>query len=244
MKIQGVWRHGCGALLAGLAIVVGLALTTKSAKADAVVIRTTAPSLKAGQMVKTGEKVSLPAGATATLVGKDGKTISLTGPFNGLAESGGGGGGDPQVVAALSRLLTAKGTETSTLGATRSASGASKDDPYVVIPTDGDHCQVANAPAVMKRAIGIADEEIIITPEGGEPITVAWAAGELELLWPEAAAMKDKGVYFVKVPGRSKPWRIVTHVASKPMSSPVATVAWMADQGCRRQALVLLNQLH
>ena len=76
--------------------VLGVILFALSAAAwaqDLVVVNSTAPSLKPGQMVKSDAPIDVPAGTSVTLVSESGKILTLNGPHSGPPGMGGGGGG-------------------------------------------------------------------------------------------------------------------------------------------------------
>ena len=90
-------------LLAASAMLATLALAAGGSAAHAaemVVIATTAPTVAAGEVVHGGTPLDLPPGAVVTLLGADGRSVTVTGP-GGVVP---GDGGLPQSASAGSVL--------------------------------------------------------------------------------------------------------------------------------------------
>ncbi len=224
---------------AALASIGVILLAAAPALADMVVIRATGAALVPGQTVATGVSVSLPAGDSATLLARDGKTVTLTGPFSGSPEKSGTAGGDPKVITALSRLLTSGAADTHTLGVTR---GVAIQDPYAINQTGGTHCQVAELPAIFKRGLALGEAKIAITAASGAEASAVWSDGADTATWPSELPFAE-GTYMLRVEQRPTPVKLVVHKMPTEVKGPAATAAWMADHGCKTQALAVLNAL-
>ena len=136
---------------------IGILLMTAAFSAQAqqlVVIASGAPSLKPGQVVKSGTALEIPAGASVTLVSETGKPVTLKGPFSGPAKAGGQGngqGGDDKLIASLSGLLSGSGKETGSLGVMRAVAPPKPPSDAWVIDTgkSGDVCVQAKGPVML-----------------------------------------------------------------------------------------------
>jgi len=230
------WKRGFAAavLAAGLApLLAGAAL------ADMVVVRAAGGPLKAGQTLAAGAPVTLPAGASATLLSQDGKSVTLTGPFSGVPETAGASGGDPKVVSALSRLLTAGATDTGSLGVTR---GTNIRDPYAIDPNGGPHCQVADRPPTFKRGMAMGESRLVLTSAFGTESVITFADGATEAAWPKSIPL-IAGTYLLRPENRTTPSKLVLRDVPASVTGTAAVAAWMGDHGCHAQALALLNAL-
>ena len=79
--------------LIGSLIFVCLSISTWTVMAaQLVVVASTAPAIKPGQIVDGAKKLEIPAGASVTLVSQAGKSMKLAGPYSGVPDSGSGGG--------------------------------------------------------------------------------------------------------------------------------------------------------
>lgn len=213
-------------------------LVTGPAMADLVVVRTTAPALKAGQVVASGSKVNLPAGTSAVFLGQDGKAITINGPFDGVPKAG-AAGGDPNVVASLSRLLTAGSGDTASLGVTR---GALFDDPYGVNIATGVHCQVSGRPAVINRGKAVRMTRVTVSGTKGES-TVNWGKDDATVNWPAAVGMEDGATYRLIRDDKPEPVSITVRVVPPSVKGDAAAAAWMGDHECRAQGLTIIGHM-
>ncbi len=87
--------------------------------ADVIVMQANGVSLQAGQPIDGAEPLSLPAGATVTLITSQGRIIRLAGPYNDVPVPAGSGDGD-RLSQSLAALLQGNQTNATTLGVTRS----------------------------------------------------------------------------------------------------------------------------
>ena len=227
----------------GYAIVVGLAvcLGAGTASADMVVVKATGPGLKPGQIVPTGASVTLPAASKAVLLTRDGRTVSLAGPFSGpVADPSGSSAGDDKSVTALSRLLTASAADSSALGVTRAGDFSS---PYAITMKGGTHCQVAGEQPRFQREIGSPEEHLTVTAASGTSETQTWPEDEANLNWP-AKIPFTAGAYTLHLDTQPKPEPLTVQLIPAEIKGRTAIAAWMADHGCSSQALQLLAGLH
>ncbi|CAK0756668.1 hypothetical protein WCLP8_2770009 [uncultured Gammaproteobacteria bacterium] len=50
--------------------------------------------------------------------------------------------------------------------------------------------------------------------------------------------------YEIQAGAKAKPVRVAMHAVPETVTETIALVAWMADRGCRRQAMVLIKGLN
>ena len=206
-----------------------------------------AADLKMGQALDEGDNLEIPEGVTVQLVSKAGEIVTLTGP--GLAtittETE-----DPEAETTLktiSTLLFSDARFIKTLGGSRSVasspqSGDSRagDNPWQpVISADQEYCLEAGNPVIHRR---IKDPEWKVTvqiPGTGERVEYNWVGGASEL---RLAGLPEtpQDEYLARIPGRAG--AIVIHTASETPVSLLGQLEWMAERGCREQALKLLEQ--
>ena len=227
----------------GPAVTVGLAicLVAGAASADMVVVKASGPGLKPGQVVPTGTSITLPAASKAVLLTRDGRTVSLSGPFDGpISDPAATAGGDDKTVTALSRLLTAGAADSSALGVTRAADFSS---PYAITMGGGSHCQVASEKPRFRREMGSPEEHLTVTAASGTSETQTWPEDEAELGWP-AKIPFAAGTYTLHLDTQLKPEALTVRLIPADVKGPAAIAVWMADHGCTAQALQLLAGLH
>ena len=230
-----------------LSAIFGLFLVAGQAAAqDLVVIASSASGIKAGQMVKPGAALNVPAGANVTLVSQSGKTIMLKGPFSGVPGGGAGGGGDKSLVSALSKLMSAADGKSATLGAMRSGIAKEPNDPWVVdVGRSGTHCVPAGGPVTLWRGDGARASSVRIkNMTAGAKAEVAWPAGAKSLEWPAEATVADGNTYLVRVKDKKTATKIVLHLVPAELPSAPHKAVWMAEKGCIKQAKHVLAELN
>lgn len=221
--------------------VVGAALcllATGPALADLVVIRSTSPDLKAGQVVSDGARISLPAGSMAVLLGQDGKSTTVNGPFNGVPKAG-GAGGDPSVVSSLSRLLSAGSGDTASLGVTR---GGLFDDPFGINLTSGTYCAVPGRETVLNRGKAVRLSKLTVSGPGVES-AVDWPKGDATLPWPASVPLKDGAAYHLTRDDAPDLVAITVRLVPASVKGDAAAAGWMGDNGCRAQGLAIVGRM-
>ncbi|MEO1613672.1 MAG: hypothetical protein AAFU55_15150 [Pseudomonadota bacterium] len=87
---------------------------TIATASDIVIIDSTDPSLEAGALVAEEAIVSIPAGATVTVILPSGDTKIIDGPYSGAL-----GASETVASAGLDDLATSRGGDTKVLGAVR-----------------------------------------------------------------------------------------------------------------------------
>ena len=231
--------------LAALAALALILAAFPAFSAQFFVANSTAPGLEAGQIIDGDKPLVLPAGARATLIGPDGKTITLTGPLEG--PPGGGDGGDTSLFATLSNLVNPPDASIAMLGTTREGSLARPDDPFTIaLGVSGDHCMPAGERIQLWRADSETARLLTVWPVAGsiEAATeTSWPEGAATLPWPEELTPEDGATYLIRLAGGGSSSEIVLHRIQATLPSEVHRIAWMAQQGCTRQALMLLEAL-
>jgi hypothetical protein len=215
------------------------------AAAELLVLSSTAPDIKTGEIVDGAMSLSLPAGARVTLVGQDGQTVTLEGPFEGVP-SGGAAAGDPGLLAKLSALVGGPSQDASSLGAVRSAGGGTKSaGPWVVdISRSGHHCVKADgAPELWRPGKDQAGTLALKRLSPAKRTKTTWPRGQATLPWPERMSFTDGATYMARMRGGSTAKRLVMHVVPADLPNDVHRAVWMADAGCVGQARRLLATL-
>ncbi len=238
---------GHGALIATAVTLLWLQPVSDAA-AEAVVLSSTVPELPAGHVIATGGTVSLPEGATVTLITQTGETITLTGPHDGVV---GPTADDTGTLSTIARLVQGQPEDLSTLGTTRGSAPdpaveGHVDDPLggVDIERAGATClQPGNAPALI-RARTEGDLHVVFeTAIAGSAAEaeVHWPAGATVAQWPESLPLTD-GAAYVAVPAGGGP-EIRVVVMARGETGEVDWIARLADAGCERQAYEALAAL-
>lgn len=222
------------------------ALSSAAFAADMVIVASTAPAFSAGQIIQHDTPLDIPAGSSITVIAQNGQSRTLTGPYSGAPGIGSGSGGKDGVVASLSGLFAGSGQESATLGVMRSIPPLPPSDPWVVnIGRSGDHCVPAKGSVQFWRAQ--ADRtQILVLKHMGKPRAKSqadWTQDAQILTWPEDVPRIDGGTYLARIKDGKTARKVTLHIAPDGLKSDVHSAAWMADQGCRRQAIILLSTI-
>ena len=214
--------------------------------AELVVVASSAPTLKLGQVVNSDTPLDIPDGASVTVVSSSGKTVTLKGPHAGPAGIGGDKSGDTRLIASLSNLIAGSGKETTSLGVIRSvAPPAPPTDPWVInIGDSDDHCVPAKGPAKLWRANGKKARVLMLKNLSDKTkATADWPAGTHTLIWPSRVTLSDGVQYLVRLKNSNTARKLIVHLVPDDFPSGAHRVAWMADKGCQKQAKRLLARL-
>lgn len=228
---------------------IGILLMTAAFSAQAqqlVVIASGAPSLKPGQVVNSGTAIEIPAGASVTLVSETGKTVILKGPFSGPVKAGGKGGGDNKLIASLSGLLSGSGKETGSLGTMRAATPPKPPSDAWVINTgkSGVFCVQAKGPVMLWREKAAKARILTLKNLTDKSRSKAkWPAGSATLEWPSKVNLTDGARYLLRMKGSRAARKLKLHLVPGGLASDAHRAAWMARNGCEKQALRLLAGL-
>lgn len=231
-------------ILAGLA----LALVATDALADLVVVSSSDPSLPPGTVVTETQPVTLAEGDRATLVAADGKTIRLSGPYAGIP---GGArtsaqGDDGGLVEQLSRLLEGRARPTPALGAVRKLGDADAPaSPWdIAVARPGTWCVAEGVPVMIAHRRARADDTLRVTIEAsGTETDVRWPRGARRVPWPDSVPIDDGATYGLRLLATDTYAFVRLTLVPADLPTDAHRAAWMADRGCRDQAVRLLGTL-
>lgn len=231
-----------------------LAATAFSAHAnqgsyEMVVLHVEGSALKRGAVIDGNQPLALKSGAKLTLVGADGKTVTLQGPSTGKpAELGANGTAGAKssgkVAAILGALLSNEERSTRALGVVRSASPigpATLPDAWAVnVAQSGTKCVGADV-VKLWRADASTDAKLQIRrAQSARSAKAEWPAGQ-EYLSVQSKVFQNGQNYIVSVNGRSSEMKISVMPAG--LDNPTEQAAWMARNNCRDQALAMVDKI-
>jgi hypothetical protein len=205
-----------------------------------VVVESTTPGWLPGRVIEPGTPIALPAGAHVSLIGEDGRVTKLAGPYAGLPGAAAGDATDPTLVTALARLFTTGEPATSLL--TGEDGLANPPDVWAIdIGRSGHVCVLAGTwPTLWRADAGLAQSLRVTQPATGEEAEVAFAAGVATAAWPAAVPAVDGATYALHQGGTGGTASIVLRLVPAGGRFHAASVAWMMQAGCPRQARALL----
>lgn len=213
------------------------------AAAELVVIGSTGPGLfSTGDIVDGKKIIRVPGGESVTLMDKDGKVITVRGPYAG-AIGGPEGPDDMSVIKLVSALFNEHPTQP--LGAFRGAPGTDLTDPWVIdVSTPSDKCiRAKDAAMLWQPGFGKANDLTLAHVAAGRSVKVTWPAGASTVRWPQEIPLEQGARYEAKLKHQIEPNRFVLHIADESLSEGSGLIAWMVRAGCYPQAQMLLGTL-
>jgi hypothetical protein len=206
-----------------------------AARADAVVVSSTAPGLAQGQVVADAAAVMLPDDATATFLLASGQILRLMGPYHGPVSVQPANGG--------AQLALLDGHDLSALGGVRSSQAPRLDGLRAPVRVDADnggtYCVAADTPVTLMRKAP-SDDQLQLAGSSGRTATVRWPDRSTEQPWP--AGLPTGGSYTLTWNGQS-PRSLTFRPVDNQDGNDAAMLARMVAGGCEAQVAPLLRQL-
>ncbi|WP_448192230.1 DUF4384 domain-containing protein [Azospirillum sp. sgz301742] len=213
-----------------------------SARAEAVVVSSTAPAYRLGQVVPDGQAIQLPDGASAMFLFASGRTVRVRGPFEGDLDKA----PDKEGRAGSSGLLGSERFMQSDLGAARAMGNPldkAVERAFTIDPAvSGTYCVKAGSPPVLRRPDEPGLTQIVLQDVGrGASAKVTWT-GAAPAPWPRELALADGTEIRVAGPD-GKPRTALRFRQVDAASGSAALAVRMASAGCSGQAGAVLASL-
>jgi len=238
-------------LACGVLALAALLTPTLARAADYVVVAASAaPETYApGTELAADATLDLPAGARLTLVARDGRMLTLTGPHAGPAATpeDNAAPDTPRsgLLSGLKGLLVGDAARSSVLGAARADAGDLPPPPgvwHMSADSSGPRCARPDAFLLWRREAG-QDVSVTLRSETARHADLLWPAGDNELALPGDTLAQD-GRLLVSLDGAMRDFQVALRPADLAGAAPGALLAWMIDKGCNRQALALIARVH
>jgi hypothetical protein len=222
-----------GALLAAAAAVAIAA--RPAAAADAVLLASTVPGYVPGMVVSENDRLSVPDGASATLLFQTGEMLRLSGPFEGTLGQQQAKPGDSSV-SMLADMFRLHGVDATVIGGTRST-GVTRpvggiDDVQVDAQHSGTYCVDQTTSVWITRPVG--DARVYAVRRKGSSRTLAWPAGAERAEWPGDVPIDDGSQFEIATDGTARATVTFRAMPSDATSVPAA-VASAILLGCHDQ---------
>lgn len=225
----------------GAVLAVGAALLAHQVSAaELVVVEARGITLKPGEVVNDGQKLTLQKGDELTLVDESGAVIKLRGPYDAAPSAGGGSGVD--ISNALAALST--GGSQSAMGVVRAkVEDVNLPDPWVIDVThSGKACVRPGTPVIFWRQQSAGSTNLRIMPvDRTWRAEAEWPAGKSELQVPEMFPITDRQTYVFDLGGQTATVTLV-HVPAS-LGTDRMRAAWMLQKNCLNQTKALVATL-
>lgn len=222
----------CILLLAFMAVAT---LEVSGAMADdAVLLASTVPGYVPGMVVSSSDRLSVPDGASATLLFQSGEMLRLRGPFEGVleqqqAKQRGSG------VAALAEMFRLHGIDATVIGGTRStgsSSGPALDDVQVDPRRSDIYCFEPTTSVWIMRPAERAG--VYALRRKGSLRTLGWPTGAERMEWPADVPIEDGSQFEIVIDGSAHA-TVTFRAMDRPAVRGAARVANGLLLGCHDQ---------
>ena len=220
-----------------------LLLFTGTVSAQFVVMDARGVAFKAGDKIAAGTNVTLKEGERLSVIGADGKSVTLRGPYAGaLAAVGGGAAQDPKQ--ALNALLASRDARVKSVGVVRSGAANVKtpDAESIDITRAGARCLIEGRPPVFWRPDSGAQQAFVVFPaDRSWRADFVWEAGQDRLAFPDLS--KFEGLTTLLVNIDQQEFAISFSLVPATLESEFVRASWMLEKGCVQQADALLRSI-
>jgi len=218
-----------------------------SGASELVVIASTDPAVKIGRVIDGKESLQVAAGASVVLLSSAGRRIVLDGPYGGAPQSTATPSNN-RIVESLSKLISGDVEATEKLAAFRGADGsppAQRPDLWGVdIAHAGTYCLPSGREAALwwdgARSGALTS---LSGPAGNaREARIRWPSGRRHMPWPRELGIVDGATYVVRFRATG-PGIELKILRMPPLETPAERAAWMAEHGCTRQALEVVDAI-
>lgn len=220
-----------------------LALSSVSvAAAPLIVVDARGGGLKAGQRIDSSRPITLKQGERVTMIGPDGKTVTLRGTFSGAPTMLAGAATDPRQ--ALAALIATRKARTSSIGVVRGATDAAPlPQPWLIdISRPGERCLRAGQQPVWWRPEAATSQKFTIVPiDRSWRADFEWAAGQHSIPAPPLAKFQGQTAFVIRK--GEQDYGITVDLVPADLDNDFVLASWMLEKGCIQQADALLRRV-
>jgi hypothetical protein len=203
------------------------------ARAEGVVVSSTAPGVAVGQVVGDDETLHLPADSITVVLLATGQVVKLAGPYDGKAASGGPGEGAKTVL-----LEDWQRPDLSSLGGARgrvmpNIPPFDSGTPVVVdASTSGTWCIDPHTPV---RLAAPATPAVVHLQDGAAETTIAWPPADGDQPWPAAMPPHDGATVLARWGDSATPLILRFRAPAGNEANPSSRLIDWWRAGCQRQ---------
>lgn len=210
---------------------------------ELVVLEARGGELKSGMRIDSTTPLALKEGERVTMIGPDGRSVTLRGPYRGPAFSTALSVSDPRQ--ALAALLAVRDTRTSSIGSIRAGAAAARiAEPWLIDVTHqgGARCLRQGEDPVWWRADSqVADQFTLFPLDRSWSAQFSWKAGEKRQAVPPLVRYKDNTTFLIRHHEHEYALNLI--VIPNSLANPMMLSSWMLEKGCLQQAEALLERM-
>lgn len=224
-----------------VAATLSLSFASLSA-APLIVVDARGGGLKSGQKIDSAKPIALKEGERVTLIGPDGKTITLRGKYAGPPMIRAGAATDPK--RALAALIATRNARTSSVGVVRSGTDAAPlPQPWLIdISRPGERCLKVGERAVWWRPEKAGAQKFTVLPiDRSWRADFQWGAGQDRLAVPPLAKFEGQTIFVIRIDEQE--YAVSVNLVPADLENDFVLASWMLEKGCIQQADALLRQV-
>lgn len=236
-----------------VALVATLVALASAARAeDFVIIESSAPALAAGTQLAGNAPVNLPEKTRLVLLSASGRTLVLTGPFQGVAKSD-GAGGDGRLLTAVASLVRSNAQESGSVGAVRAADIGWRletakeigDVMAVDASNGGDVCLEGGRQAlIVRNPHGPTGRTTILAADSATAAIIDWPPGAARAPWPSKLPIADGAQYLIEQEGQPSVAIATLHLLpAAPGATDLQLLVRLTEAGCTDQGRLLVGMI-
>jgi len=228
--------------LAGLAGGLLMLVQAPASAAKLMVLEARGGGLKTGMSIDSETPITLKEGERVTVIGPDGKSTVIKGPFSGEPLPKGGVAADPKQ--ALAALVATRDARTSSVGVIRAGTDAVKiPEPWLIdITRPGPRCLLeGDLPVWWRPESASADSFTVFPVDRSWRADFSWEAGQGAQQVPPLSRFEGPNVFVIRQ-GEAE-YAISLNVIPRGIDNSMVLSSWMLEKGCIQQADSLLNEL-
>jgi hypothetical protein len=210
--------------------------------ATLIVIDARGTKLKAGQKIDSATRLVLKEGERITLIGPDGKTITLRGKFDGPPLRKEPEASNPR--RALAALINTRNARTSSVGVVRGASDAAPlPEPWLVdMSRSGERCvKIGERPIWWRPEDSSAQKFTVLPVDRSWRADFEWKPGQATMGVPPLAKFDTQTIFVIRVEDRE--YSVNLNLVPADLDNDLILASWMLEKGCIQQADSLLRRV-
>ncbi len=207
-----------------------------------IVLEARGGSLKSGMSIDSSATLTLKEGERLTVIGPDGRSITLKGPLSGQPLSKSSVAADPRQ--ALAALISTRDARTSSIGVVRAGAATAKlPAPWLIdVSRPGVRCLLEGEHPVWWRSDSAAGGGFTLFPmDRSWSAQFNWEAGQDRQAAPALSRYEGSNVFVIRQEERE--YAISLALVPSKLDNALILASWMLEKGCAQQADSLIERL-
>ena len=228
-----------------LGLLISLFCIPLSFSNEYVILSSTSPEIKDGQVFTKEEKIKLLKGEKLEVMDQSGNMFKIKGPYDSkIKHQKIEKKKNSKLVKAIGRLFAKSEDDISSLGATRSIQGKKPPNLWMLsTELSGHHCLENFKDVKIWR---VENDKILngmIRSKKGAKGKLKWEIGKNEAFWPSNVIISNDVPFLLRLEGASLPLKYTFHQMPKHIKEWQDKIVWMVDKKCLWQARIFLKKI-